>query len=203
MKHLVAQIHLSPERANLFLELAAAGAKLLGLGQWEPLQGHTPEEIRERRNVFLCLYILDKSRCWTDGQPPNVLMEDRDTWLSHQGGIDPSLVARARLSHIEEKVYMGLYSDNTIDRQNYDISSLGQELQQFCNDYALDDIHNDGRVISEDPELSIVACALKVFIYWRTDAQDAVLSASQRCLSLFMRLWEQDTGLGNHLTIAR
>ncbi|KAI6750435.1 hypothetical protein HG530_014716 [Fusarium avenaceum] len=203
--HLVAQIHWGPERASLFLNLASAGAKQLGLYQWDSSQGYTLQEASERQRIFLCLYTLDKSRCWVDGHPPHVPLWHPDACLSLQA-IDPVLVARVRLSQIEEKIFVKLYSDTSADQTTKQteqlVASLSQELRKFETDHAFND-SVDQKLSFMEAELKIVACALRGFLYWKVGAEDALMTTSTRCISLFVTLWRQDAEVGNHLTVIR
>ncbi|KAF9772859.1 hypothetical protein IL306_009402 [Fusarium sp. DS 682] len=207
--YLVAQIHWGSERASLFLALAATGAKPLGLYQLESSPGYTAEEIQERRNVFLCLYILGISRCWIDGQHPQVPLRHPEVWFCHTGNtaIDPGLLARAKLSQIEERIFLKLYSDNSGDlsttRVEQSVSNLTQILETFAAEHRLDDVQTHQDIIFAKAELGIVVSALKVLLYWRIDAEAEVVNTASKCLSLFIDFWSQNTGLGNHLTVIR
>ncbi|KAF4958426.1 hypothetical protein FGADI_2348 [Fusarium gaditjirri] len=163
--HLVAQIHWGSERASLYLTLAATGAKPLGLYQLESLQGYTHDEMQERKNVFLCLYILDKTRCWIDGQPPQVPLWHPEVLLS-RSGIDLGLLARAKLSHIEETIFLQLYSDVSGDepsnRVDQIVSNLTQMLQQFASECRLDDPHDQQEMSFAKAELTLVSSGGKV-----------------------------------------
>ncbi|CVL00300.1 uncharacterized protein FMAN_09798 [Fusarium mangiferae] len=204
--HLVAQIHWGSERASLFLTLAAAGAKPLGLYQSESFQGYTHDEMQERKTLFLCLYILDKTRCWTDGQPPQVPLWHPEVLLS-RSGIDLGLLARARLSHIEETMFLQLYSDVSGDQPSSQVdqivSNLTQRLQRFSEECRLGDREDYQDMSFAKAELRLVVCALQVLLYWRIDKEDAMVASSSKCLSLFIDLWRQNTEPGNHLTVIR
>ncbi|KAF5554276.1 fungal specific transcription factor factor [Fusarium mexicanum] len=204
--HLVAQIHWGSERAILFLTLATAGAKPLGLHQLESFHGYTQDEMQERKNIFLCLYILDKTRCWIDGQPPQVPLWHPEVLLSHSG-IDLGLLARAKLSRIEEAIFVQLYSDVPEDQPSNGVdnivSNLTQMLQQFSAECRLDDPHDHHEMSFARAELTLVVCALQVLLHWRTGAEDAMVTSSSKCLSLFIDLWRQNAGPGNHLTVIR
>ncbi|KAG5665011.1 hypothetical protein KAF25_008745 [Fusarium avenaceum] len=203
--HLVAQIHWGPERASLFLNLASAGAKQLGLYQWDSSQGYSLQEASERQRVLLCLYTLDKSRCWVDGHPPHVPLWRPDACLSLQA-IDPVLAARVRLRQIEEKIFIKLYSDTSGDQTTKQteqlVACLFQELRKFETDHAFND-SVDQKLSFMAAELKIVACALRVFLYWKAGAEHALMTTSTRCISLFVTLWRQDAEVGNHLTVIR
>ncbi|KAF4336977.1 pyridoxal phosphate-dependent transferase major domain protein [Fusarium beomiforme] len=207
--YLVAQIHWGSERASLFLALAATGAKPLGLYQLDLSQGSTTEEIQERQSVFLCLYILGTSRCWIDGQPPQVPLRHPEAWFAHTGNtaIDPGLLARAKLSHIEETIFLKLYSDISGDlcnnRLEQMVSNLTQMLDMFTAEYRLDDVQTHQDIRFSKAELRIVVSALEVLLYWRINIEVEVVNAASKCLSLFIDLWAQNTGLGNHLTVMR
>ncbi|KAF4447675.1 putative fungal specific transcription factor [Fusarium austroafricanum] len=181
--HLVAQIHWGSERASLFLTLAVAGAKPLGLYQLESFQGYTHEEVQERKNIFLCLYILDKTRCWIDGQPPQVPLWHPEVLLS-RSGIDPGLLARAKLSHIEETIFLQLYSDisgeEPSNRVDQTVSNLTEMLQRFSTECRLDDPQGHQEMSFAKAELRLVVCSLQVLLSWRIDAEDAVVTASSK-----------------------
>ncbi|KAF5664732.1 fungal specific transcription factor [Fusarium heterosporum] len=203
--HLVAKVHWGPERATLFLTLASAGAKQLGLYQWDAPQGYTLEETQERHRVFLCLYTLDKSRCWVDGHPSHVSLWHPDVWVSLQA-VDPVVVARARLSQIEEKIFVQLYSDTSGDhstkQMNQVVACLFQELREFQTDLTLKE--PAGQPLSfVEGELKIVECALEAFLYWKLDTEDALMTTATRCISLFLTLWGQNADFGSHLTVIR
>ncbi|KAF5691254.1 fungal specific transcription factor [Fusarium denticulatum] len=157
--HLVAQIHWGSERASLFLTLAAAGAKPLGLYQLESFQGYTNDEMQERKNLFLCLYILDKTRCWIDGQPPQVPLWHPEVLLS-RSGIDLCLLARAKLSHIEETIFLQLYSDVSGDQPSKEVdqiaSNLTLMLQRFSAEWRLGDPHDHQEMSFTKAELTLV-----------------------------------------------
>ncbi|KAF5575848.1 fungal specific transcription factor [Fusarium pseudocircinatum] len=157
--HLVAQIHWGSERASLFLTLATAGAKPLGLYQLESFQGYTQDEMQERKNLFLCLYILDKTRCWIDGQPPQVPLWHPEVLLS-RSGIDLGLLARAELSHIEETIFLQLYSDVSGDQPSKGVnqiaSNLTQMLQRFSAEWRLGDPHDHQEMSFARAELTLV-----------------------------------------------
>ncbi|KAF4997927.1 hypothetical protein FGRMN_3518 [Fusarium graminum] len=203
--HLVAKVHWGPERASLFLTLASAGAKQLGLYQRDASQDYTLEETQERQRVFLSLYTLDKSRCWVDGHPPHVPLWHPDAWVSLQA-VDPVLVARARLGQIEQKIFVQLYSDtsgnNSVKQIERIVACLSQELRDFQTDHTLND--SAGQPLScVEGELKIVECALEAFLYWKLDAEDALMTSARRCISLFLTLWRQNADFGNHLTVIR
>ncbi|KAM0343805.1 hypothetical protein ACHAPU_008234 [Fusarium lateritium] len=203
--HLVAKIHWGPERASLFLTLASAGAKQLGLYQCDSSQGYTLEETRERQRVFLCLYTLDKSRCWVDGHLSHVPLWHPDAWVSLRV-VDPVLVARARLSQIEDKIFVQLYSETSGDHSAKGmeqlIAGLSQELREFQTDHAFNDSAELPLSFME-AELRIVLCALQGLLYWKLDAEDALMTTSTRCISLFLTLWGHNASFGNHLTVMR
>jgi len=94
----------------MLLALAARCAKSIGIHQWHSFQGQlSDEDIKERRNISYCLYVLDKAVCWTAGSSPNIPVSDvhfDPCLVSSENNITSCLVAKAEMAKIEETVYL-------------------------------------------------------------------------------------------------
>lgn len=100
------------------------------------------------------------------------------------------------------KLYSDTSGDQTTKQTEQLVASLSQELRKFETDHAFND-SVDQKLSFVEVELKIVACALGGFLYWKVGAEDALMTTSTRCISLFITLWEQDAEFGNHLTVIR
>ncbi|KAJ6442337.1 class II aminotransferase/8-amino-7-oxononanoate synthase [Purpureocillium lavendulum] len=142
--YLVAVAHWSTERASLLMTLAVMTAKSIGLHKWEPLEGQLDQdEVEDRRQVFYCLYILENSRCWTDGRPPDITMTSPDIWLA----------ATQSSNELHRKLAA---------RAGRIISELDQDMQRCCSAYDCER-ETEQQASPFDMEFAIASCAIKIF----------------------------------------
>ena len=210
---MVAQEHLSTNLSETIFVLAARCAKSIGLNHWQCLQGQlNDDDVQERRNISYCLYILDKTVCWTAGSTPSIPMSDvhiDSTLMSSDDSTTANLVAKAELAKIEESIYLELYASQvkarTEDQVRQLASRISQRLQGWLADsgIGLDEVENGPKSSASKVELVIrFLCAQLLFIWPYKGHPDVVFQQSQdvakRCMRLLLRLWHSPSDPGHH-----
>ncbi|KAI1417047.1 fungal-specific transcription factor domain-containing protein [Hypoxylon sp. FL1857] len=208
----VAQEHMSPSVFAKLFSLAAQGAKSIGLHDWERgvRERVVDESSRERQCVSYCLYILDKTVCWTVGASPRIPASDiciDATPKSLNNGIMDDLVAKVKLAEINEEIYREIYAcrapARTEEQVRLQISKLDQRLQAWLTDAGidLDDIGSAAPSGSISKiQMSVGSTCTQLLYMWpfreHPDVMSRRLEASRRCMKLMLHLWRFSAELG-------
>ena len=210
---MVAQEYLSTGSAETIFVLAARCAKSVGLHEWQCLQGQLcDEDVQERRNISYCLYLFDKTVCWTAGSTPTIPISDvhiDSTLILSDNSTTANLVARAELAKIEESIYLDLYASQVKSRTEEQVrhftSRISQRLQSWLVDSGIDleEVENMPESPASKTELVIsFLCAQLLFIRPYKGHPDVIFRQSQdvakRCMTLLLRLWQSPSDPGYH-----
>ncbi|KAI0152106.1 hypothetical protein F4776DRAFT_669924 [Hypoxylon sp. NC0597] len=208
----VAQEHMFPSVFARLFNLAAQCAKSIGLHDWER---SAREQIgdkgnRERQCVSYCLYILDKTVCWTVGASPCIQTPDmciEEIPKSFGNAIMNDLVARVKLAEVQEEIYLDIYAcrtpTKTEEQVRLQISKLNQRLQDWMSDSGID-VDDMGSAApsgsSSKIDLSIGFACTKLLYMWpfreHPDVMFQRIEVSRKCMELILHLWRSSPELG-------
>ncbi|KAI1099373.1 fungal-specific transcription factor domain-containing protein [Jackrogersella minutella] len=213
---IVAQEHMSPVVFTRLFNLTSQCAKSIGLHDWER-GAREQEDTRERQCISYCLYILDKTVCWTAGTPPcnpasDVYIETTSKLLEVR--TPSNLIAKAKLAEIQEAIYRDVYARGaparTEEQVRLLIFSLSQRLQDWLNESGIDleDTYNTDLSSSiSGIELSIGFTCTQLLHMWpfrqHPDVNSQTVEISRRCIKQFLRLWRSSTELGHQGILPR
>ena len=201
---MVAQDHFSTNCFETTFALAVQCAKSIGINQRRRFEGQlSDEDLQERRNVSYLLFVLDKTLCWTVGTSPYIPIPDVDIDSTCMPAIDSttaSLVARAQLAKIREKIYWELYASQPEVRTEDEIrqiaSVITKELEYWSTDWGIDlaELESVPETSASKIELAIgFLCTQLLFISPYKRHPDVMFRQGQevarRCMRLFLRLW--------------
>ncbi|KAI1379652.1 hypothetical protein F4677DRAFT_453142 [Hypoxylon crocopeplum] len=208
----VAQEHMPPSVFARLFNLAAQCAKSIGLHDWEmSARGETgTENCRERQYVSYCLFILDKTVCWTVGASPCIPISDVQIEAISKGLDDRSmsdLVAKAKLAEIREGIYLEIYTRRAPARTEGQVRQLICKLDRRLQDWLADSGTNlediDSQALpssSSEIEHSIgFACTQLIYMWPFREHPDIVaprIEVARRCMGLLLRLWRSASELG-------
>ncbi|KAE8551010.1 hypothetical protein EYB25_007242 [Talaromyces marneffei] len=211
---LVAQEFLSVGICETLFTLAVRCAKSIGVHQWHSLQGQiSDEDIKERRNISYCLYVLDKTICWTAGSSPNIPISEvqlDSSLMAFGDSIASHLAAKAELAKIEETIYLEVYASQvqvkTAEQVRRIATTILSRLQAWLTDVEinLDEIQKDLEISAPKVELAIRFLCTQPFLIWpykcHPDATTFQRSPeiAKICMKLLLRLWHSLPDQGNH-----
>ncbi|OTA56525.1 hypothetical protein K449DRAFT_375707 [Hypoxylon sp. EC38] len=208
----VAQEHMFPSVFARLFNLAAQCARSIGLHDWERGSGEQMGERgnRERQCVSYCLYILDKTVCWTVGASPCIPTSDMCIEAipkSHDDTIMNDLAARVKLAEVQEEIYLDIYAcrtpTKTEEQVRLQISQLNQKLQDWIIDSGID-IDDMGSAAPSGSiskiDLSIRFACTKLLYMWpfreHPDVMFQRIEVSRKCMKLMLHLWHSSAELG-------
>ncbi|KID84202.1 Transcription factor, fungi [Metarhizium guizhouense ARSEF 977] len=215
---MVAQEHLSSYLVEAIFSLAAQCAKSTGIHQWESFRGHFSEQAaQERRNVSYCLYILDKTVCWTTGTSPSIPASDLlldFTLAPDDDGTMAYLFARTELAVIEEMIYSRVYSNQVEVRTEDQVRQIAAKISQRLQDWLvswrihLNEVESHQKQAVWKAKLAVDFLCVQLLLIWPyKDHPDALFQQqthiARRCMRLFLHLWQSTQERGHHVAIAR
>ncbi|KAF1990153.1 hypothetical protein K402DRAFT_325548 [Aulographum hederae CBS 113979] len=214
---LVAQEYLTPNKFLLLFNLATQVAKSIGLHHWDSNGSRSARnDAEERRNVFQCLFILDKAVSWTGGWSPILQLSNASPAPPTSELLDETsahLKARFKLAEIEEEIYLNLYCPHNETNLRKLAAASENKLQKWWTEFG-SDLEND-----EDPscgdfsrcsklELAVSYHSTRITLTWpfHNDTDDVlgrILDDARSCLTLFLTLWNATSELGHYAHLAR
>ncbi|KAI2465874.1 fungal-specific transcription factor domain-containing protein [Annulohypoxylon bovei var. microspora] len=212
----VAQEHMSPVIFKRLFNMAAQCAKSIGLHDWER-SVREQDDTRERQCVSYCLYVLDKTVCWTIGPSTSIPLSDVYIDNSSKSFDDMTmndLVAKAKLAEIQEEVYLEIYAcrapARTEDQVRLMISRFNQKLRDWLIESGMDqeDLDNTASLESTSKiELSIGFTCTQLLYMWpfreHPDIISKCIEVSRRCMKLLLHLWCSSAELGHRGILPR
>ncbi|KAH0592688.1 hypothetical protein MHUMG1_09511 [Metarhizium humberi] len=215
---IVAQEHLSLYLVEAIFSLAAQCAKSTGIHQWEYFRGHFSEQAaQERRSVSYCLYILDKTVCWTTGTSPSIPASDLVldyTLAPDDGGTMAYLFARTELAVIEEMIYLRVYSNQVEVRTDDQVRQIAAKISQRLQDWLvswrihLNEVESHQKQPVWKAKLAVDFLCVQLLLLWPyKNHPDALfqqqIHVARRCMRLVLHLWQSTQEGGLHVAIAR
>ncbi|EXU97192.1 fungal specific transcription factor domain protein, partial [Metarhizium robertsii] len=215
---IVAQEHLSLYLVEAIFSLAAQCAKSTGIHQWEYFRGHFSEQAaQERRSVSYCLYILDKTVCWTTGTSPSIPASDLlldYTLAPDDGGTMAYLFARTELAVIEEMIYLRVYSNQVEVRTDDQVCQIAAKISQRLQDWLvswrihLNEVESHQKQAVWKAKLAADFLCVQLLLLWPYKNHPDALFQQQthiarRCMRLVLHLWQSTQEGGLHVAIAR
>ncbi|KAI0900049.1 fungal-specific transcription factor domain-containing protein [Annulohypoxylon nitens] len=211
---IVAQEYMASAVFMRLFNMTAQCAKSIGLHNWERCSRE--QDTRERQYVSYCLYILDKTVCWTTGACNSIPTSDIyiETPESSNGMTMNNHIAKAKLAEIQEEIYLEIYTlrapARTENQARLIMSQYNQKLQDWLVESSKDQ-EDPSSVADLRPMLKVeltVGCACTQLLYvwpWREhpDAMAQRVEISRRCMKLMLRLWSCSAELGHQGILPR
>lgn len=211
--YIVSQMFLASEISEMLLTLAARCAKSVGIHQWHTFRDQlSDQDVKERRSLCYCLYIFEKSFCWSSASSPNLVLsevyiEPRPTSCD---SITSSLITRTKLAKIVERIYFEMYADRiesrTTERVRQCALAILSSLQDWSGDAGLDinEIQKSAESSSSKIELSICFLSAKLLLIWPNEhLSDAVFQQkhqiSRTMMKLLLSLWNLPPEQDHHI----
>ncbi|KAF7171585.1 hypothetical protein CNMCM5623_003954 [Aspergillus felis] len=210
--HIVAQVYLSIGLSETLLALATRCAKSIGIHQWHSFQGQlSDDDIKERRNLSYCLYILDKALCWTAGSSPSIpasKVHFDPRLVPSENGIPPCLVAKAEMARIEETVYLEIYAVH-VQARDEDLvrgfaATILSRLQVCLTESGVDlnKIQKSFEGSASNLQLAIRYLSVQLLLIWpHKHHPDPMFQrapeVARMCLKLLLRLWHSPPDQGS------
>ncbi|KAI1460403.1 fungal-specific transcription factor domain-containing protein [Annulohypoxylon moriforme] len=210
----VAQEHMSPVVFSRLFNMAVQCAKSIGLHDWER-NTREQDDTLERQCVSYCLYILDKTICWTVGGSTSVPVSDVyiDTPKSLDGKTMSYLIAKTKLAEIQEEIYLDIYARRaparTEDQVRLVISKFNQKIRDWRVEFDEDqeDANNITPESNSKIELSIGSACTQLLYMWpfreHPDAISQRVEISRKCIRLLLRLWSSSVEMGHQGILPR
>lgn len=207
----MAQEYFSSEIFSSLFALASQCAKSIGVDQWQCCQDQlSDEDMKERRNLSYCLYILDKVVCWTCGTFPGITISYihiDSTIISPDDSAMNRLVVRTRLAAIKETIYHEMYACQVKPKNEDEVRQKATELLLRLQDWLassavdLSEVESGSDSSAWKIELAIqFLCAQLLLIWPYRDHPDVMFrrraDLSRSCMRLLLRLWNSTSDEG-------
>ncbi|KAI1388531.1 uncharacterized protein F4822DRAFT_403099 [Hypoxylon trugodes] len=213
----VAQEHLPSSTFETLFGLTAQVAKAVGIHQWHSFRSQLgDEESLERRNISYCLYILDKTVCWTTGTSPSIPVSDiyTEPIEASETSSETYLTTKVELAMIQETIYSEMYACRMDGRNEDEIRQIvsrtwqGLETWMVNSGTDLDGVEKALEYPSLKFEMAIGCLYSQLLLIWPYgDHLDTMFQQrteiARRYMKMILGFWNLASDPGHHSILTR